>query len=274
MVVFPNCKINLGLNILRKREDGYHALETVFYPVPLKDALELIPSPDSTDEKTIRFTQSGLTITGDTANNLCIKAWQLLKDDFPQIGAVDCHLHKVIPMGAGLGGGSANGAFMLQLLNEIFHLALTPETLSYYALQLGSDCPFFITNKPCLASGRGEILTPLSLDLSNYRFILVYPGIHISTAEAFAGIRPANPTLPIMEIIKHPVTEWKDLLLNDFEKPLSATYPILAAIKEALYRHGAVYASLSGSGSTVYGLFEKTHTRPFTGHPEWMIFER
>lgn len=273
MVVFPNCKINLGLNIIRKREDGYHDLETVFYPLALKDALELIRSPDVAGKKEIHFTQSGIPIAGDFNNNLCVKAWHLLKQDYPQIRSVDCHLHKVIPMGAGLGGGSADGAYMLRLLNQVYQLAIEQSVLHNYALQLGSDCPFFINNTPCFATGRGEILEPFPIDLSEYRIILVNPGIHISTAEAFAGIRPSPPAVPITRALQQPVQEWKQLLLNDFEKSLTAAYPTLVAVKAALYEQGAVYASLTGSGSTLYGLFNKNHSDPFIGQSDWKVYE-
>lgn len=273
MVVFPNCKINLGLNIIRKREDGYHDLETVFYPLSLRDALELIRSPENSGNNGIRFTQTGIPIPGDPSNNLCVKAWHLLRKDFPQMGSADCHLHKVIPMGAGLGGGSADGTFMLQLLNQVYHLKIGDSDLREYALQLGSDCPFFINNTPCFATGRGEILEPFTIDLSDFRIVLVNPGIHISTARAFAGIQPARPAVSITRILQQPVQEWKHQLFNDFEKSLATDYPDLAAIKAALYEQGAVYASLTGTGSTIYGLFEKKHTLPFIPQPEWMVYE-
>ncbi|MDE3252728.1 MAG: 4-(cytidine 5'-diphospho)-2-C-methyl-D-erythritol kinase [Bacteroidota bacterium] len=273
MVVFPNCKINLGLNIIRKREDGYHDLETVFYPLSLRDALEAIRSPDSTGNNGIHFTQSGILIPGDHSTNLCVKAWHLLRKDFPQMGPVTCHLHKVIPMGAGLGGGSADGAFMLQLLNQLYHLGMEEKDLREYALQLGSDCPFFISNTPCFATGRGEILEPYPIDLSAYRIILVNPGIHISTAQAFAGIQPTRPGVSISRILQQPVAEWRDQLFNDFEKSLSQIHSKLAAIKTALYDQGAVYASLTGTGSTVYGLFDKNHPQPFVPHSDWKVYE-
>jgi 4-diphosphocytidyl-2-C-methyl-D-erythritol kinase len=273
MVVFPNCKINLGLNIIRKRDDGFHDLETVFYPLSLRDALEIIRSPDPSDNKGIHFTQSGIPIPGEHTNNLCVKAWHLLRKDYPQIGSVDCHLHKVIPMGAGLGGGSADGAFMLQLLNQVFHLQIDQADLLKYALQLGSDCPFFIHNTPCFATGRGEILEPYQIDLSDYRIVLVNPGIHISTAQAFAGIQPARPAVSITRILQQPVEEWKQQLINDFEKSLALVHPVLAQIKDALYAQGAVYASLTGTGSTLYGLFEKKHTTPFVPQPDWTVYE-
>ena len=249
MVVFPNCKINLGLNITGKRTDGYHNLETVFYPIFLKDILEAVQS------ESLSFQSSGLTIDGIAEDNLCIKAWHLLKSDFPDLPTVQIYLHKIIPMGAGLGGGSADGAFMLSLLNKKFNLLLTEEQLINYALQLGSDCPFFILNKPVFATGRGEIMTPVTLDLSGYKFLIVNPGIHISTKEAFSNLTPTVQTKSVHEIIQQPVTSWKDELVNDFEKPLLKLYPEIEAVKYSMYNAGAIYSSMSGSGSTVFGLF-------------------
>lgn len=269
MVLFPNCKINLGLNIIRKREDGYHDLETVFYPIALKDALEAI----RTGEQGIRFSSSGLAVAGNPDDNLCVKAYRLLQQDFPEMGGIEMHLHKQIPMGAGLGGGSADGAFALLLLNRLFTLELSEEQLIRYALQLGSDCPFFILNKACLATGRGEKMQPVALDLSGYRFVLINPCIHVSTAQAFGGIQPQTPAKSIAEIIQLPISQWKELLVNDFEKNVATLYPEIAAIKEELYAQGALYASMTGSGSTVYGLFEKTATHTFNSQSGWTIYQ-
>jgi len=251
MVLFPNCKINLGLNIIDKRSDGYHDLETVFYPVQLKEAVEVIES------SSFQFSTSGLTIDGDDQNNLCIKAYHLLKKDTPHLPAIQMHLHKAIPMGAGLGGGSADGAFTLKLLNKKFDLKLTEKQLSDYSLQLGSDCPFFIINKPCYATGRGGNLKKIDLDLNNYKIVIVHPAIHISTAWAFANIKPLKPVKSIKQIIQQSITTWKDELINDFENPVFAKYPEIKKIKDALYDSGAIYASMSGSGSAVYGIFRK-----------------
>ena len=254
MVVFPNCKINLGLNIVRKRTDGYHDLETVFYPIKLRDALEAIRADQTT------FNQSGIIVEGNAEDNLCMKAYRLLKKDFPQLPEVSIHLHKAIPMGAGLGGGSADGAFMLKLLNEKFGLNLTQQQLIDLALQLGSDCPFFIINKPSFATGRGEQMTPVDLDLSAYDIVIINPGIHISTREAFSQLIPTQPEKSIKEIIQQPVSTWKDELVNDFEKPVFKLYPIISEIKESLYKKGAVYAAMTGSGSTVFAIFVKGQT--------------
>ena len=260
MIVFPNCKINLGLNILRKRADGFHDLETIFYPVGLKDALEIIRSED---EVPVQYSSSGFPIDGATENNLCIKAYHLLKNDFPQIPAVKMHLHKSIPMGAGLGGGSADAAFTLQLLNTKFQLELTEEQLLKYAAALGSDGPFFIINKPCFATGRGEILQTIQLNLSGYDIVLINPGIHINTGWAFTQLQPSVPEKSISKIILQPIESWKKVLTNDFEEPVFKAHPEIKIIKEKLYEHGALYSAMSGSGSTVFGIFKKAETQNF-----------
>ncbi|HEX6916196.1 MAG TPA: 4-(cytidine 5'-diphospho)-2-C-methyl-D-erythritol kinase [Chitinophagaceae bacterium] len=254
MIRFPNCKINLGLRVTRKRDDGYHDLETVFYPVALKDALELVPR---TEAHEIDFTLTGLPVQGDAESNLCVKAWRLLRRDFPALPAIRMHLHKRIPMGAGLGGGSADGAFTLSMLNDRFRLQLSEEQLLQYALQLGSDCPFFIRNKPSYATGRGEELQPVQLDLSSFRIAIIYPGIHINTGLAFSQIRPTQPPVSLASLIQAPVSTWRETLVNDFEIPVFREYPAIAGIKEKLYAQGAVFASMSGSGSSVFGLFPK-----------------
>lgn len=251
MLSFPNCKINLGLRILRRREDGYHELETVFYPLPVKDVLETIRSEELT------FTTTGLAIPGEASTNLCLKAYQLLKKDFEQLPPLSIHLHKNIPIGAGLGGGSADGAFMLLLLDRQFRLGLSSEKLMSYAAQLGSDCPFFILNKPCLAEGRGEKLEPIELDLSRYRLALVDPGVHIGTAWAFSQCTPAENGRSLRDIIAQPVETWTGQLVNDFEAPVFRAHPALQTIKEKLYQAGAIYASMTGSGSSFFGIFAK-----------------
>ncbi len=257
MISFPNAKINLGLNIIQKRADGYHDIETIFYPVNLKDALEFVPANE------LAFTSTGLSVDGAPENNLCFKAYHLLKKDFPNLSPLQIHLHKAIFMGAGLGGGSADGAFMLQMLNEHFQLGLTEETLINYALQLGSDCPFFILNKPVYATGRGEMMNRIKLDLSTFTFVLVNPGIHISTAAAFASVQPANPVKSVSQIVHQPIATWKEDLVNDFEKTVFKLYPEMEEIKRTLYTLGALYASMSGSGSTVYGIFPESFVGEF-----------
>ena len=256
MICFPSCKINLGLRVTQKRADGFHALETVFYPITLTDALEIIIDPN-TSAAPITCTSSGLAIKGDPTDNLCYKAYFLLKNDYPSIPNIKMHLHKKIPMGAGLGGGSSDGAFTLVTLNQLFNLQLSEQALLEYALQLGSDCPFFIYNEACHATGRGEILKPLSIDLSGYTIALVHPGIHIATAWAFQQLSPCVKEKSIAEIIKQPIETWKAELMNDFEAPVFKANPLLEKIKNNLYSQGALYASMSGSGSSLFGIFPK-----------------
>ncbi|MDX2047551.1 MAG: 4-(cytidine 5'-diphospho)-2-C-methyl-D-erythritol kinase [Chitinophagaceae bacterium] len=297
MIVFPNCKINLGLNIVKKRKDGYHDLETVFYPLGLKDALEVIkdeggkeqgskskgrdtmPKKQEASEnesgtiKDVRFSKSGIGIDGKDEQNLCIKAYQLLKKDFPDLPAVQIHLHKAIPTGAGLGGGSADGAFTLQLLNQKFNLNIPAEKLIDYALQLGSDCPFFIINKPCFATGRGEFLQKINLYLSAFSFLLVNPGIHISTTWAFSKLTPHPSAKPVKEVIEQPIETWKAELINDFEPIVFDAYPEIRAIKETMYYAGAVYSSMTGSGSTVFGIFPKNRLPQLFGDKSYIVKE-
>jgi 4-diphosphocytidyl-2-C-methyl-D-erythritol kinase len=257
MICFPSCKINLGLLVTQKRADGFHALETVFYPITLTDALEIIIDPN-TSAAPITCTSSGLAIKGDPTDNLCYKAYFLLKNDYPSIPNIKMHLHKKIPMGAGLGGGSSDGAFTLVTLNQLFNLQLSEQVLLEYALQLGSDCPFFIINTPAFATGRGEILTPTSIDLSGYTIVIVNPGIAISTKLAFSLITPKIPDTHLAAVIQQPISTWKDALINDFEQPIFNSFPELAKIKETLYQNGAVYASMTGTGSTIYGIFPRS----------------
>lgn len=260
MITYPNCKINLGLYILEKRPDKYHNLETVFYPIPLSDILEIIENKDPENSPSFPLSTSGLKIQGTTSSNLCVKAYKLLKKDFPKMPWVRVHIHKIIPIGAGLGGGSSNGAFALKMYNQLFNLQLTDEKLMEYAAVLGSDCPFFIMNQPCHAVGRGEVLQKIELNLSAYKFVVVNPGIYVNTGDAFRDIVPGYPEKPLLETIQLPPEEWKTQLVNDFEKTLFIKHPEIAAVKDRLYEAGAVYASMSGSGSTVYGLFHKSST--------------
>lgn len=251
MVVFPNAKINLGLNILRKRPDGFHDIASCFVPMPYTDVLEIIKSDK------FGFSSSGLAIPGDEKDNLCSKAYQLLQKDF-NLPPVKIHLHKVIPIGAGLGGGSADASFTLKCLNQMFDLFLDDFLLEEYAAKLGSDCPFFIKNQPVMAYGTGNEFDEVSLSLSQQFFVLITPPIHVATAEAYAGIRPQEPENAIKEIIeKKPLSEWKGLIQNDFEQSIFSKYPAIARIKDQLYQAGASYASMSGSGATVYGIFEQ-----------------
>ena len=245
MILFPNAKINLGLHIKNKRADGYHELETIFYSINFCDVLEILPSDQLT------FTSSGIDIPGK--GNLCIDAYHLLRDDF-NIPAVHIHLHKIIPIGAGLGGGSSDAAFTLKGLNELFDLQLSREQLRTYAVKIGADCPFFIENKPMLATGVGEILESIELDLSAYHIAIVKPNIHVSTKKAYSLVTPNEPLYSLRDLIKTPVKQWQ--LQNDFEQSVFAKYPAIKDLKNSLYEQGAVYAAMSGSGSSVFGLFE------------------
>lgn len=263
MVLFPNCKINLGLHVLGKRADGYHDIDTAFYPLPLHDALEANTCSRIKKEPTLDFDLqiAGNPVPGNIADNLCTRAWQLIKADFPDISPVKMHLLKAIPSGAGLGGGSSNGAFTLLLLNQLLELHLPVSRLLEYALLLGSDCPFFVINKPAIAAGRGELLREIELPLGDdHYFILVNPGIHISTAWAFSQLQAKN--LPakrqaVAEVIQKPVSDWKTELVNDFELPVYREYPQLEDVRNKLYGAGAEYASLTGTGSCIYGIFRK-----------------
>jgi 4-diphosphocytidyl-2-C-methyl-D-erythritol kinase len=257
MISFPNSKINLGLYVHAKRDDGYHDLETIFFPIPFTDILEFVSS-DS-----LKLSITGIPVVGDSSGNLCLKAYHLLKQLHPELAPIHIHLHKVIPLGAGLGGGSADGAFMLSMLNNFYELGHSTDELMKFALQLGSDCPFFIINKPCHALGRGEILEPLPILLSGWWFAIIYPGIHVSTAEAFENIRPGQNSIDLKNKISEPVECWKEWLRNDFEPGVIQRYPIIGQIKEQLYKAGAEFASMSGSGSAVYAFFRQKPTLNF-----------
>ncbi len=246
MLFFPNAKINLGLNITSKRADGYHNLESIFYPIAWCDVLEIIPS------KQLSFESSGLSIPGQ--GNLCLMAYELMKSHYG-IAPVSMHLHKNIPIGAGLGGGSSDAAFTLIALNTIFELGIENDELKKMAAQLGADCPFFIDNAPSLASGIGELLNPIDLDMSNYHLLVVKPDVFVSTLEAFSSIVPQTPIPSLAEEIKMPIEEWR--LKNDFEQSIFPQYPELLEIKKSLVQAGALYASMSGSGSSIYGIFSE-----------------
>ncbi len=267
MIVFPNAKINLALHVINKRADGFHNLETIFYPLPFTDILEFIYLPLK-EKFTYQFNQTGLPVEGDSSSNLCIKALQLLKKDLPVTGLLQIHLHKIIPMGAGLGGGSSDGAFTLTALNQLLNIQLNQKQLMEYALQLGSDCPFFIYNKPCLAQQRGDFLTPLNIDLSAFKIIIVNPGIHINTAWAFSNITPGKTNCDMGAIALNNPEDWKHYLTNDFEHVVIKWHPKLAEIKKVLYDAGAVFTSMSGSGSTFYGLFNKKQNLPQLSLPQ------
>jgi 4-diphosphocytidyl-2-C-methyl-D-erythritol kinase len=250
MVCFPHCKINLGLHILSKRPDGYHTLETCFYPVPWTDILEIIKADE------FLFTSSGLLVTDTAEDNLCVKAFRLLQQHH-SIAPVHIHLHKILPPGAGLGGGSSDAAHTLRLLNELFSLDLSAHVLRDYASRLGSDCAFFIEDQPRLGTGRGEDLHEIGVELKNKYLVLVKPPVSISTAEAYENVIPRVPAMGIREILKRDIHHWKDILHNDFEKSVFQKYPEIGLIKNKLYNRGAVYASMSGSGSSVFGIFDQ-----------------
>lgn len=254
MITYPNAKINLGLNIVEKRPDGYHNLETIFYPINLQDALE-VTKLEGEGEYTLKV--SGTPIEGEPDNNLVVKAYRLLKKDFPEMPGIDIHMYKHIPTGAGLGGGSADAAFMIKLLNEKFNLGLSVEKMEEYAASLGADCAFFIQNKPVFASGIGNIFESINLSLKGYYIVLVKPDIFVSTKDAFAHIQPMHPGQSLKEIVRMPVETWRATMKNDFEESVFQKYPGIAAIKDKLYDMGAIYASMSGSGSSVFGIFRE-----------------
>lgn len=254
MITFPNAKINLGLNIVEKRPDGYHNLETIFYPINLQDALEVTRRENNDKEYTLHI--SGSPLEGEPEDNLVVKAYKLLKKDYPGLLPVDIHMYKHIPAGAGLGGGSSDAACMIKLLNDKFSLGLSTERMEEYAVKLGADCAFFIRNKPVFATGIGNLFEPVELSLKGYHIILIKPDIFMSTRDAFAEIKPVRPAVSLKEIVKQPIETWKSSMKNDFEDSVFKKFPEIAAIKDELYDLGAVYAAMSGSGSSVYGIFK------------------
>ncbi|MDP2412774.1 4-(cytidine 5'-diphospho)-2-C-methyl-D-erythritol kinase [Daejeonella sp.] len=256
MILFPNAKINIGLNIISKRADGYHNLESIFYPLAIKDALEVIEADE------LNFSSSGVNIPGNADDNLCLKAYHLLKKDFTELPPVSIHLHKHIPIGAGMGGGSSDASFFIRLVNQKFSLRMENSKMEQYASKIGSDCAFFIQNKPAYALEKGDQLSPLDLDLSNYFIVLVMPDVQVSTAEAYQGVRAAPVSTPLTELIKLPIEDWKLHIKNDFELSVFSKYPAIARVKAVLYESGALYASMSGSGSSVYGIFEEALKLP------------
>ena len=255
MLTKPIAKINLGLNVVEKRSDGYHNLETVFYPVQIEDALEVYPmDPEFPSEYDCDLKVTNITIDGDEQRNLVVRAYNLLKADFPTLPRIHAHLYKGIPTQAGMGGGSSDCGFMITLLNDMFQLGLTDQQMIDYAARLGADCAFFILNRPCYAEGIGEKLQPIDLDLKGWYLSLVRPDIPVSTREAFALIKPHYPEVNCREVVKQPVESWRDTLVNDFEGSVFAVHPELGAVKDRLYDLGATYAAMSGSGSTLFAL--------------------
>ena len=258
MINFPIAKINLGLNVVSKREDGYHNLETVFYPVPIKDALEVLPMHEGfPSDVRCDLKVTNLFIDGDEQKNLVVKAYNMIAQDY-DLPRVHVHLYKHIPTQAGMGGGSSDCAYMIRLLNDMFSLGMSDDKMIGYAARLGADCAFFINSLPAYAEGIGEKLQPISLDLSGYKMLVVRPNIPVSTKEAFSLITPQKPMKNCLDIVRQPIETWKDELVNDFEHSVFALHPEIGKLKEIMYEQGAVYAAMSGSGSSVFGLFRDT----------------
>lgn len=265
MILYPNAKINIGLNITAKRTDGYHNIETVFYPIQLSDILEIVVSDR------FEYTQSGLVIDCDIESNLVVKAYRLMQQHY-NIAPIKMHLHKIVPFGAGLGGGSSDAAFVISGINELFNLNLSETQMTALAAQLGSDCPFFILNRPVYAKAKGDEFSNCSLNISDKYLVLVKPNVHVTTAAAYAGVKPKKPAYNLKESITEDIKKWNDLIKNDFEKSVFNTAEIIAQVKNELYAIGAAYASMSGSGSSVYGLFDQLPDNletQFEGHFLW-----
>lgn len=304
MIAFPNAKINIGLNVVAKREDGYHDIETVFYPVLLQDALEIKPMRPLDPAQLRKRIEAGLLVQPDdafmpyrllprkkedipccslemtgnefpfsAADNLVVKAYLLLQQDF-DLPSIDIKLHKHIPSSAGLGGGSSDCAFMITLLNRRFNLRMRESMMERYAARLGSDCAFFVSNTPSLATGRGEILNPIGLSLKGYTILLVKPDIAVKTADAYASVTPHRPEISLADAVMRPVSEWKDCVFNDFEPSVFAKHPLLAEIKQKLYDLGAEYAAMTGSGSTIYGIFRTPLDNPADLFPDMFTCQR
>ncbi|MFN9324846.1 MAG: 4-(cytidine 5'-diphospho)-2-C-methyl-D-erythritol kinase [Flavobacteriales bacterium] len=267
MIVFPNAKINLGLNVVRRRDDGYHEIESVMVPVPLTDALEAVVAPELGSGQ-VAYTRSGLEVPGPTDGDLCMKALDLLRER-NELPGLRVHLHKVIPMGAGLGGGSSDGAHMLLLLNDLLQLGHSKAELAEMAATLGSDCPFFLEPGPQLALGRGELLSPISLDLSGLWLTLVTPGIHVPTPLVYKHTVPTGHRLGLEQVLAaQPIARWQDLVPNTMERYVFEAFPEVERIRTQLKERGALYSAMSGSGSTVFGLFMED-PGPMELRPGW-----
>ena len=265
MITYPIAKINLGLNVVEKRPDGYHNLQTVFYPVPIQDTLEVVEAGEATSQDgdgqqsapDCELHLTGIQVLGDVQQNLVVRAYQLLKRDFPTLPRITARLDKGIPTQAGMGGGSSDCAYMIRLLNDQFHLQLSDQHMIQYAARLGADCPFFILSSPCYAEGIGEQLQPIALDLAGWHIAIVRPDIPVSTREAFSLIRPHYPAVNCRDVVLQPVETWRGVLTNDFEESVFSLHPEIGAVKQRLYELGATYAAMSGSGSALFGLFRE-----------------
>ncbi|GAB4205251.1 MAG: 4-(cytidine 5'-diphospho)-2-C-methyl-D-erythritol kinase [Bacteroidia bacterium] len=268
MIVFSNSKINLGLWILNKRPDGYHNISTIFYPIHWCDIIEIIPN--DSEQNQINIQTSGISLNIPSNHNIIYKAYRLLLDKYGNLPALKIFLHKNVPFGAGLGAGSANAAFFIKSCNSLLNLNMTPEEMKNISSTLGADCAFFIDNIPALASQKGDVLSHIPLSLHQYYILVIFPNIPISTQEAYRNIMPFERKESLLDIVQLPITEWKNYLTNDFENNIFKTYPLIEKIKQSLYENGAVYASMSGSGSSVYGIF---NDKPdIKAYKEWICF--
>ena len=270
MLLLPNCKINIGLNVVSRRPDGYHNLETVFYPIPLRDDLEIKLLPES-ENLPYRLTQNGAKIEGEPKDNLVVKVYEAMKREF-DLPPIDIVLYKHIPMGAGLGGGSSDAASMMMAVNELFDLRLSADDMEHRIAPFGADCAFFIKNVPAYATGIGDQLTPIHLSLSGKYIVLVKPDIFVSTKEAYTHVTPQPAQYPLAKAIELPIECWRDKVVNDFETSVFPNHPTLVAIKRTLYDMGALYAAMSGSGSTLYGIFDRPVPEATTVFKEHFVF--
>ena len=268
MIVFPNAKINVGLNITGVRKNGYHDIESVFYPIPLRDVLEVVAADDGVTEMRV----GGLPLEGDVNDNSVLKAYRLLKEQY-DLPAVKIYLEKVIPSGAGLGGGSSDASFAIKLFNDLFHLCMDIPQMESVAAKVGADCPFFIQNKPSYVTGIGDELQPIEFSLEGVSFLLVKPDDFVSTKEAYSKVSPKNTVLPLSEMVQKPISEWKYNIVNDFETSVFETHPTVKMIKEWMYEQDALYASMSGSGSSVFGFF-KREVDAASAFPDMFTFQR
>lgn len=267
MVIFPNAKLNIGLSVTGRRTDGFHNIESCFFPVGWSDILEAV------EANALSFESTGIPIPGDASDNLALKAYRLLKEEF-DIPPVKIHLHKIIPIGAGLGGGSSDGAFMLKLLDRLFNLALPEDRLEKFALQLGSDCPFFIRNIPRFVSGRGEKFQEINLSLIGKHIVIVTPGIHVSTPEAYSGIAQYSEPGRLKNIVENQnLQQWRDTVKNDFEISVFRKYPQIEEVKKILYEKGALYASMTGSGASLFGIFDQSVEIKNWFNPEYSVWK-